>query len=388
VGGAGEDNDAAEKLGGAAAAAAVAAAAAAALPNGSVLNSNDEAWKLEAAAAALAHGGGGQAAAEQLDPTPATAPLALWQLPLHCAVAAGAPAAAILAVIDAHPEACALRGGAEKELPLQTVLLKLMVPQAAPSRGAATPPPPPPPPLPLRPLDETAGDAVAAASSSSGGAVAALVHKLVIVYPEALERRDRLGQLPLFRVLCCRPPPAPALVRAVLRLPMRREPAAGAVLTKHEQALLRAGDTNEHSARLGTMPDGNGNLALHIACATAAAVAVAPAKAGDRGGGGGFELLLLLLRACPRALRACDTGGRLPLHLAVQAGAPPSVLSELIKRHPGATRHRDLSKRLPLSYAIAENRPPAVTRLLKAQMVSTFTRFQIGFDPNAEIDHH
>jgi len=47
-----------------------------------------------------------------------------------------------------------------------------------------------------------------------------------------------------------------------------------------------------------------------------------------------------------------------------------------------------LSKRLPLSYAIAENRPPAVTRMLKAQMVSTFTRFQIGFDPKAEIDHH
>ena len=214
------------------------------------------------------------------------------------------------------------------------------------------------------------------------------MHKLVAVYPEALERRDRLGQLPLFRVLCCRPPPAPVLVRAVLRLPMRREPAAGAVLTAHEQALLRAGDTNEHSARLGAMPDGNGNLALHIACATAAAAAAASAPANDRGGGGGFELLLLLLRACPRALRACDTGGRLPLHLAVQAGAPPSVLSELIKRHPGATRHRDLSKRLPLSYAIAENRPPAVTRLLKAQMVSTFTRFQIGFDPNAEIDHH
>ena len=101
-----------------------------------------------------------------------------------------------------------------------------------------------------------------------------------------------------------------------------------------------------------------------------------------------YELPLLLMRACPRALRTCDKGGRLPLHLAVQAGAPPAVLSELIKRFPGATRHRDLSKRLPLSYAIAENRPPAVTRLLKAQMVSTFKRFQVGFDPNADVDHH
>lgn len=82
------------------------------------------------------------------------------------------------------------------------------------------------------------------------------------------------------------------------------------------------------------------------------------------GEGGQWDLAHAMLAACPEAAALPDARGWLPLHLAVEGGAPASLLAALLEAHPAAVGCAAAEEGTPLHAAVRRGVSAEIVSLL------------------------
>ena len=88
------------------------------------------------------------------------------------------------------------------------------------------------------------------------------------------------------------------------------------------------------------LPDHHGRLPLHSLCKNCKNVE-----------GGSLDVIQFLISTEQKSLRCRDMRGRLPLHVAVEYGAPKIVIEALLQRFPSGAAYCDTKGRFPLHIA-------------------------------------
>lgn len=260
--------------------------------------------------------------------------------PLAAACAAGAPAAVVSILLDAHPAGvravepvsgrCALHHAASRPAPLSVVsLLLAALPSSARARDAAG----------RTPLHCAAG----------AGASVAVLDALLESHPPGCSDADASGATPLHHAATF----------------PRHTPGLGFLIRSSAVGACGAADANGatplHAALLSARPvapdavaqlvaawpealsvrDGRGRMPLH--CAVQRPATVPPAVAAA------------LLAACPSVAGVADEAGHLPLHCAAsQRFSHCETLSRLCSAYPPAAfHHAGARRRTPLHCAAA-----------------------------------